>query len=94
MAAAISESCASSQRVTGVNQSMKPFITLLVMKGKGWSKWRLWGLEVWHEHKNQGRSLGKKAASTRVTTMLATSKNVLFPGHNHLLTTGVDEQTL
>ena len=24
----------------------------------------------------------------QVTTMLATSKNVLFPGHNHLLTTG------
>ena len=26
--------------------------------------------------------------------MLATSKNVLFPGHNHLLTTGTDDQTL
>ena len=23
--------------------------------------------------------------------MLVTSKNVLFPGHNHLLTTGVDD---
>ena len=23
--------------------------------------------------------------------MLATSKNVLFPGHNHLLTTGTDD---
>ena len=26
--------------------------------------------------------------------MLATSKNVLFPGHNHLLTTGTDEPLL
>ena len=29
----------------------------------------------------------------QVTIMLATSKNVLFPGHNHLLTTGTDDQT-
>ena len=27
----------------------------------------------------------------QVTTMLATSKNVLFPSHNHLLTTGADD---
>ena len=27
-------------------------------------------------------------------TMLATSKNVLFPGHNHLLTTSTDDLTL
>ena len=26
--------------------------------------------------------------------MLATSKNVLFPGHNHLLTTGTDHPSL
>ena len=26
--------------------------------------------------------------------MLSTSKNVLFPGHNHLLTTGADEPSL
>ena len=26
--------------------------------------------------------------------MLITSKNVLFPAHNHLLTTGTDDQTL
>ena len=26
--------------------------------------------------------------------MLATSKNVLFQGHNHLLTTGTDDPTL
>ena len=33
-------------------------------------------------------SVHKKATIHLVTTMLATSKNVLFPGHNHLLTTG------
>ena len=36
----------------------------------------------------------KKATINQVTTMLATSENVLFPGHNHLLTTGADDLTL
>ena len=36
----------------------------------------------------------KKATIHQVTTMLATSKNVLFPGHNHLLNTGADDRTL
>ena len=36
----------------------------------------------------------KKATIQQVTTMLATSKNVLFQGHNQLLTTGNDELTL
>ena len=35
--------------------------------------------------------LRKKATIHQVTTMLATSKNVLFPGHSHLLTTGADD---
>ena len=30
----------------------------------------------------------------QVITILATSKNVLFPGHNHLLTTGTDDPAL
>ena len=30
----------------------------------------------------------------QVTTMLATAKNVLFLGHNHLLTTSTDDLTL
>ena len=38
--------------------------------------------------------LCKKATIQQVTTMLATSKNVLFPGHNHLLTTGTDDPSL
>ena len=33
----------------------------------------------------------KKATIHHITTMLATSTNVLFPGHNHLLTTGTDD---
>ena len=39
-------------------------------------------------------SLCKKATIQQVTTMLATSENVLFPGHNHLLTTSPDDPTL
>ena len=38
-------------------------------------------------------SLGKKATFHQVT-MLATSTNVLFPGHNHLLTTGTNDPSL
>ena len=38
-------------------------------------------------------SLRKKATIHQVTTMLATSKNVLFQGHNHLLTTGTDDSS-
>ena len=36
-------------------------------------------------------SPANKATMHQVTTMLATSKNVLFPGHNHLLTTGTGD---
>ena len=39
-------------------------------------------------------SLCKKATIHQVTTVLATSKNVLFPGHNHMLTTGTDDLSL
>ena len=38
--------------------------------------------------------LHKKATVHQVTIMLATSKNVLFPGYNHLLTTSADDLTL
>ena len=40
------------------------------------------------------QKLRKKATIHQVTTMIATSKNVLFPGHNLLLTTGTDNPTL
>ena len=30
----------------------------------------------------------------QLTTMLPTSNNILFPGHNHLLTTGADDPSL
>ena len=36
----------------------------------------------------------KKNPIHQLTTMLATSKNVLFPGHKHLLTTSADDPTL
>ena len=37
----------------------------------------------------------KKATVHQVTTVLATSKNALIPGHNHmLLTAGADDPTL
>ena len=36
----------------------------------------------------------QKATMHQVTTMLATSKNVLFPDHNHLLTTATDDHSL
>ena len=39
-------------------------------------------------------TLYQKATIHQVTTMLATSKNVLFPGHNHLLTIGADDPSL
>ena len=39
-------------------------------------------------------SVAKKATIHHVTAMLATSKNVLFPGHSHLLTTGTDDPSL
>ena len=36
----------------------------------------------------------KKVTIHQVTTMLVTSKNVLFPGHNHLLRIDTDDPTL
>ena len=33
----------------------------------------------------------QKVTIDQVTTRLTTSKNVLFPGHNHLLTTGTND---
>ena len=49
--------------------------------------------ELWHEVSRE-ETLGTKAIIHQVTTMLATSKNVLFPGHNHLLTSGAVDVTL
>ena len=40
------------------------------------------------------QALHKQATIHQVTIMLATSRNVLFPGHNHLPTTGTDESSL
>ena len=45
-------------------------------------------------HRTFYHALRKKATSHQVTTMLATSKNVLFQGHNHLPTNGTDDPSL
>ena len=37
------------------------------------------------------RYTAQKSSIHQVTTMLATSKNALFPGHNRLPTTGIDD---
>ena len=47
----------------------------------------------WYFGRQWNNTLCKKATIHQVTTMLTTSKNVLFPGHNHLLTTGTDDLT-
>ena len=47
-----------------------------------------------NEQNHRKLTLHKKVSIHQVTTMLATSKNVLFPGHNHLLTTGTHDPTL
>ena len=39
-------------------------------------------------------ALCNKAIVHQVTTMLTTSENALFSGHNHLLTTGTDDTSL
>ena len=39
-------------------------------------------------------SLRKKATIHQLTTMLSTCKIGLFPGHNHLVTTGADDLRL
>ena len=50
--------------------------------------------EVWLDYKYNYNATSQKATIHQVITILATTKNVLFPGHNHLLTTGTDDQTL
>ena len=42
----------------------------------------------------QNVSLFKKATIHQATAMLATLKNVIFPGHNYLLTTDTDDPPL
>ena len=42
----------------------------------------------------QSMTLGKTATVHQVTTMLTTSKNVIFPDPNHLLTTGTNDPSL
>ena len=45
-------------------------------------------------NRHSDASLRKKTTIHQVTAMLATFKNGLFPGHNHVITTGTDNMTL
>ena len=47
-----------------------------------------------HVHVRQYFSLMQKVTINQVTTMLATSKNILLPSPNHLLTPGADDHSL
>ena len=47
-----------------------------------------------HGYRTPEDSLHNKATMYQVTTMLAVSKYILFPGHNHLLTNGIDDPTV
>ena len=49
---------------------------------------------VWNAFPDKRIAQHKTATIHQVTTMLTTFKNVLFPGHNHLLTTGADDPSL
>ena len=45
-------------------------------------------------HMGELLSLRKKPTIHQITIMLAPSKNVLFPGRNHLLANGTDDPSL
>ena len=55
------------------------------------------GRIVRHTHTHVVKNVtytGQTATIHQLTTMLSTSKNILFPGHNHLLTTSGDDPSL
>ena len=69
-------------------------------------QWRMWdanihqnGIVYWSSYctvccrQTMHVPLHKKIIIHQVTTMLATCKNVLFPGYNHQLTTGTNNLT-
>ena len=49
---------------------------------------------LWNKWGTGNAPTASKAHYPPGTTMLATSKSVLFPSHNHLLTTGFNDTTL
>ena len=59
----------------------------------------IWESEVLYIFNEERRrvcwiSQWKKATIHQLVSMLSTSKNILFPSHNHLLTTSADDSTL
>ena len=61
----------------------------------GWSK-ATNGEPIANEYESGDRVsfTGQKNTIHQLTIVLSTSKNVLCPGHNHLLTTGTDDPSL
>ena len=67
----------------------------------GWDRYKTWWkmtVEI-HGSMKKGRwvlrgDTAQKAIKNQVTTMLATSKKVLFPSHSHLLNIGTNNPTL
>ena len=59
-------------------------------------KWVIYCGAWWHVKYNIVGLTLRSPQNTihQVTTILATSKNVLYPGHNHLLTTSTDDPTV
>ena len=50
--------------------------------------------DMYYSTNSKQQLLGNKATIHQVTTMLATSKNVLFPDHTYLLTTSAEDPSL
>ena len=46
-----------------------------------------WAVSTTYEYGNNNNTLHNNPINQQITSMLATSKNVLFAGHNHLLMT-------
>ena len=69
------------------------------MMSTWWSKTELLGgkllpAHLFGIHLNLPEHAVQKNTIHQEITMLATSKNVLFPGHNHLLTNSADDPSL
>ena len=84
-----------TSRVLATASSCKKSLAVVCKNKAGRQKW-ISGRENRAAQKGirWGGMCGQKSHYPPGTTMLSTSKNVLFPGHNHLLTTGADDQIL
>ena len=65
-----------------------------IVKCQGCSEWMVQVGILLYMNTDGSIHWAKKATIHQVTTMLATFKHALFPGHNHLLTTSADDPSL